>query len=109
MLFLELSLSSELLAGEAGRPGNRLGLDPEDPVGLINWLEDSELFSDSGLKRKKNINMVKRVKLVKMVKNNQNGHRGQNDQAGQTDHTDHNGKNDQSDQNGKNDQSDQNG
>ena len=36
MLFLELSLSSELLAGEAGRPGNRLGLDPEDPVGLIN-------------------------------------------------------------------------
>ena len=53
MLFLELSLSSELLAGEAGRPGNRLGLDPEDPVGLINWLEDSELFSDSGLKRKK--------------------------------------------------------
>ena len=36
MLFLELSLSSELLAGEAGRPGNRLGLDPEEPVGLIN-------------------------------------------------------------------------
>ena len=36
MLFLELSLSSELLAGEAGRPGNKLGLDPEDPVGLIN-------------------------------------------------------------------------
>ena len=36
MLFLELSLSSELLAGEAGRPGNRLRLDPEDPVGLIN-------------------------------------------------------------------------
>ena len=36
MLFLELSLSSELLAGEAGRPGNRLGLDAEDPVGLIN-------------------------------------------------------------------------
>ena len=36
MLFLELSLSSELLAGEAGRPGKRLGLDPEDPVGLIN-------------------------------------------------------------------------
>ena len=35
MLFFELSLSSELLAGE-GRPGNRLGLDPEDPVGLIN-------------------------------------------------------------------------
>ena len=50
MLFFELSLSSELLAGE-GRPGNRLGLDPEDPVGLINWLEDSELFSDSGLKK----------------------------------------------------------
>ena len=68
MLFLELSLSSELLAGEAGRPGNRLGLDPEDPVGLINWLEDSELFSDSGLKRKKK------------YQNGQNGQNSENDQ-----------------------------
>ena len=68
MLFLELSLSSELLAGEAGRPGNKLGLDPEDPVGLINWLEDSELFSDSGLKRKKKY---------------QNGQKSQNSENGQ--------------------------
>ena len=44
MLFLELSLSSEVLT-VLGRPGNRPGL----AVGLTSWLEDSELFSDSGL------------------------------------------------------------
>ena len=48
ILFLELSLSSEVLT-VLGRPGNRPGL----AVGLTSWLEDSELFSDSGLECKR--------------------------------------------------------